>query len=91
LLKLPLTAAKELRYYENLMSKKQQQLATKLGFNLRSARDAKQWTLETLQAEANVSIATISELENGKYLPTTNTLLRLASALGVSLHQLTGA
>jgi transcriptional regulator with XRE-family HTH domain len=73
------------------MSKKQQQLATKLGFNLRSARDAKQWTLETLQAEANVSIATISELENGKYLPTTNTLLRLASALGVSLHDLTGA
>jgi len=48
------------------MSKKQQQLATKLGFNLRSARDAKQWTLETLQAESNVSIATISELENGK-------------------------
>lgn len=45
---------------------------------------------QQLADRAGVSMQTISNLENGRHVPDTSTLLKIAKALGVSLGDLLG-
>jgi len=61
-----------------------------LGTRLRDARDRKFWTQRDLSEATGVMEATISRIENGKYRrrPTKETLVKLATALDISLEWL---
>lgn len=54
-----------------------------LGRRLRQARTARGLTMDQLAQKANVSQAAISTLERDQNYPATNTVERLATALGV--------
>lgn len=67
------------------------ELTATLAQNLKSARQARGWTLEAFAEASGVSRAMISKIERGEVSPTAVTLGRLAAGLGVSLASLFGA
>lgn len=61
-----------------------------IGENLKKLRASRKLTIEQLSKQSNVGKSTISELETGKAKnPKTDTLLKIADALGVKLEDLT--
>lgn len=66
-------AENELRYYDVLMALKQ-------------ARKRMGYTQQELADKANLPRTTITKLESGKYNPTLNTLMIVASAMNKSLE-----
>lgn len=60
----------------------------KLGSRVRTARKEKDWTQETLAEEANINDKEISHIELGRRNITIETLLKLSSALEVSIIDL---
>jgi transcriptional regulator with XRE-family HTH domain len=59
-----------------------------IGRNLVAQRNAAGMTQEVLSLESRVPTAQISKIENGKGNPQADTLVRLASGLGVSVAKL---
>lgn len=55
-----------------------------IGKNLRKYRELKGWTLRELSSKSRVAISTISDIENGRWMPTIRILTKLSKALGVS-------
>ena len=64
---------------------------TRVGQRLRTARQDRGWTLETLAELAGMSASTLSRLESGGRKPTLELLLPLARAYGVPLDELVNA
>jgi putative transcriptional regulator len=63
-------------------------LAERLANALKSERDARGWTQADLAARVGVSRKTINTIENGVFVPSTITALKIADALGRSVEQL---
>ncbi len=59
-----------------------------LAWNLRRLRVAKGLSQEALAVDADVDTSYISRMENGLENPSLATVERLASALGVTFHEL---
>lgn len=59
-----------------------------LSKNIKRERLSRNWTMRDLEKASGVSSAQISNFENGKRQPRSDTLEKLASALGVSLNYL---
>jgi len=59
-----------------------------IGDNLRSARLEKGWSMRELAAEAEVSPSLISQIENGRTMPSVRTLYSLAEALSLPVTHL---
>jgi putative transcriptional regulator len=57
-------------------------LAERLANSLRAERDARGWTQAELAARVGVSRKTINTIENGVFIPSTLTALKIAEALG---------
>ena len=55
---------------------------------LRDLRLAKPMTLRELAAESGVSLATITNIEAGRHLPTPKTTRKLAQVLGVAAMEI---
>lgn len=66
-------------------------LPTAVGSTLRALRKASQMTLEELATRAELSQPFLSQIENGKALPSLLALHRLAQALGTSAYALLGS
>ena len=64
--------------------------AKKFRERLKQLRERNQWTQSELAEHAQVSVVTISKLEQGKNLPTFEVLIALCSAIGVSPTELIG-
>ncbi|MDI7226566.1 helix-turn-helix domain-containing protein [Leptospira santarosai] len=60
-------------------------LAEKLGTNIRSLRSKKGWSQTELADKIGVHLTHINRIENGKYLPSVDTIVLLAEALESSL------
>ncbi|EPE82870.1 DNA-binding helix-turn-helix protein [Leptospira noguchii str. 1993005606] len=60
-------------------------LAEKLGTNIRSLRSKKGWSQSELADKVGVHLTHINRIENGKYLPSLDTVVLLAEALESSL------
>nr|WP_235592152.1 helix-turn-helix domain-containing protein [Leptospira noguchii] len=60
-------------------------LAEKLGTNIRSLRSKKGWSQTELAEKIGVHLTHINRIENGKYLPSLDTVVLLADALESSL------
>lgn len=60
-------------------------LAEKLGTNIRSLRSKKGWSQSELADKIGVHLTHINRIENGKYLPSLDTVVLLAEALESSL------
>ncbi|WP_347814679.1 helix-turn-helix domain-containing protein [Leptospira noguchii] len=60
-------------------------LAEKLGTNIRSLRSKKGWSQTELAEKIGVHLTHINRIENGKYLPSLDTVVFLADALESSL------
>lgn len=60
-------------------------LAEKLGTNIRSLRSKKGWSQTELADKIGVHLTHINRIENGKYLPSLDTVVLLADALESSL------
>ncbi|PZN04870.1 MAG: hypothetical protein DIU76_08455, partial [Bacillota bacterium] len=54
-----------------------------IGEKIRRLREARGWSLRQLEARSGVSNSAISLIERGKRIPNSETLRRLAAALGV--------
>ena len=63
-------------------------MAERLANALKSERDARGWTQADLAARVGVSRKTINTIENGVFVPSTITALKIADALGRSVEQL---
>jgi putative transcriptional regulator len=63
-------------------------LAETLKNRLRELRDARGWTQAELAARVGVSRKTINTIENGVFVPSTPTALKIAEALGLTVEQL---
>lgn len=63
-------------------------LSLRIAERLKELRHERQWTLEQLADQSNVSRSTLSRLENGEVSPTTDVLGRLCSAYGLTLTRL---
>ena len=63
-------------------------LEEKLGERLRSIRQQKGWSLETLAERAGMHVTYLSSIERGYRNPTLNVIGTLAHALGLSLSEL---
>lgn len=59
-----------------------------LGPRLRTARQARDWTLEELAGRANMSVSTLSRLESGKRQASLELILPLTRQLGVRIDDL---
>ena len=60
-----------------------------MGYKIKEVREAKKMSQEELAERSGVSRGTISALENGSTrTTTTKTLLKLASALGVTVDRI---
>ncbi len=60
-----------------------------MGYRIKEVREEKRMTQEELAKKSGVSRGTISALENGSMRSTgSKTLLRIASALGVSIGEI---
>lgn len=64
------------------------QLAKKLGKRIVAARQRRKMTAEKLAYENGISKGYLSDIENGKKLPTLLMLERIAKALDVELREL---
>ncbi|MHA7868095.1 MAG: helix-turn-helix domain-containing protein [Salipiger thiooxidans] len=64
--------------------------AEALGMRLRVLRQKRQMTLDALAAQTDLDKSYISRVERGKKSPSLATLMRLSSALGVSVSELFG-
>ncbi|MCL8268797.1 helix-turn-helix domain-containing protein [Leptospira weilii] len=60
-------------------------LAEKLGNNIRSLRSKKGWSQSELADKVGSHLTHINRIENGKYLPSLDTIVLLAEALECSL------
>ncbi|AXR62923.1 helix-turn-helix domain-containing protein [Leptospira mayottensis] len=60
-------------------------LVEKLGTNIRSLRSKKGWSQTELADKIGVHLTHINRIENGKYLPSLDTVVLLAEALESSL------
>ncbi|EMN54196.1 helix-turn-helix domain-containing protein [Leptospira interrogans] len=60
-------------------------LAEKLGNNIRSLRSKKGWSQSELADKVGAHLTHINRIENGKYLPSLDTVVLLAEALECSL------
>ncbi len=58
-------------------------LRRELGRSLRLARVEKGWTLKDLSEASNLSVSQLSSIERGTHLPSLESLLAIAGALGV--------
>lgn len=58
-------------------------LRRELGRSLRLARVEKGWTLKDLSEASNLSVSQLSSIERGAHLPSLESLLAIAGALGV--------
>jgi putative transcriptional regulator len=63
-------------------------LAERLANALKSERDARGWTQAELAARVGVSRKTINTIENGVFVPSTITALKIAEAFGRQVEQL---
>ncbi len=63
-------------------------LAKKLGKRIGELRERKKLTAEQLAYQNGISKGYLSDIENGKRLPTLLMLQKIAKALGVSLRDL---
>lgn len=66
-----------------LGGKPQDRLRAQLGRNIRLARTEREWTLKELSEVSAVSVSQLSSIERGAHLPSLESLLAIASALGV--------
>lgn len=64
------------------------QLTAAIGGNVRTARNARGWTLDELAARAGLSRRSLVEIEQGRSNPTVASLLALSDALGIGLPRL---
>lgn len=60
----------------------------RVGKNIRAARKERGWTQQQLSNMARISSSQLSAFENGKKLPSLDSLARLGRALNVSLDEL---
>ena len=61
---------------------------SKAGGKVRELRKARRWSQQRLGDEAGVTAQTVWNLETGRHVPETETLLKIAGALGISLGEL---
>ncbi|PLY12909.1 MAG: XRE family transcriptional regulator [Sedimenticola sp.] len=72
------------------MSDKEQQAAI-ISSNIKRLRSSVNWTQAKLAEEAGITGAALSKIEQGeKRIPTIVVLRKIASALKVSVHEITG-
>jgi putative transcriptional regulator len=64
------------------------ELAERLGNTLKSEREARGWTQADLAARVGVSRKTINTIENGVFVPSTITALKISKALGKAVEEL---
>ncbi len=65
--------------------------AQKISNNIKNLREIKGWNQSRLASEAHISGAALSKIEKGEgRVPTIVVLRKLASALNVQLHEITG-
>jgi CheY-like chemotaxis protein/DNA-binding XRE family transcriptional regulator len=60
----------------------QDRLRAQLGRNIRLARTERDWTLKELSESSGVSVSQLSSIERGAHLPSLESLLSIAVALG---------
>ncbi len=60
----------------------QDRLRGELGRQIRVARTARSWTLKDLSEESGVSVSQLSSIERGAHLPSLESMLAVAGALG---------
>lgn len=60
----------------------QQRLRAELGRQIRLARAAKGWTLKDLSESSGVSVSQLSSIERGAHLPSLESFLSVAAAMG---------
>jgi DNA-binding response OmpR family regulator len=72
------SAAKEF----DLGGRPQDRLRQELGRQIRLARTDRGWTLKDLSEESTVSVSQLSSIERGAHLPSLESLLAIAAALG---------
>jgi len=63
-------------------------LAERLANRLRAERDARGWTQAELAARVGVSRKTINTIENGVFVPSTLTALKIAEAFERAVEEL---
>jgi putative transcriptional regulator len=63
-------------------------LTERLANSLRAARDTHCWTQAELAARVGVSRKTINTIENGIFVPSTLTALKIAAAFGCAVEEL---
>jgi putative transcriptional regulator len=63
-------------------------LAERLANSLRAERDARGWTQADLAARVGVSRKTINTIENGIFVPSTLTALKIAEAFETRVDKL---
>lgn len=63
-------------------------LAERLANRLKSEREVRGWTQAELAARVGVSRKTINTIENGVFVPSTITALKIAGAFVLSVEQL---
>ena len=66
------------------MSKKEKMIL--IGFAIKKARNQKNKTQTELSKEIGLSRTYLSDLENGRYMPSTEALFRIASSLEIDLN-----
>lgn len=66
-----------------LGGKPQDRLRQQLGKHIRLARTGRDWTLKDLSEASGVSVSQLSSIERGAHLPSLESLLVIADALGV--------
>lgn len=59
-----------------------------IGDNIRAARKLKKWTQKDLSEESQIEQTVISQYENGRKLPSLESILKLAKALGTTIDSL---
>lgn len=62
----------------------QDRLRVELGRHIRMARTQRSWTLKDLSDACDLSVSQISSIERGAHLPSLESLLAIAAALGTS-------
>lgn len=68
------------------LNKKQEQIAKSLCKTLKRTRVANKYDLQDMFALTDLSIATISKLENFKGNPSLSTLIKVCDALGMDIE-----
>ena len=63
-------------------------MAERLANSLRAQRDARGWTQADLAARVGVSRKTINTIENGIFIPSTVTALKIAEAFETTVEEL---